>query len=101
MSITSTSGLEAGNGIRNRQVLALSIKSPPSRRRAGRLTWAVEAAAEWCFTSAAAAMEQCNSAEVYRQPDCRLVLGRPRHPMGSLSGDQDMVARTKIVLIFA
>jgi hypothetical protein len=41
------------------------------------------------------------SAEVYGQPDRRLVLGRPRHPMGPVTGDQDMVARTKIALTFA
>src|SRR5262249_41324107 len=40
-------------------------------------------------------------AEVYRQPDRWLVPGRPGHPMGAASWDQDMVAGTKIALAFA
>jgi hypothetical protein len=42
-----------------------------------------------------------NSAEVHGQPNRRFVLGRPRHPMGPVSGDQDMVARTQVSLAFA
>ena len=41
-----------------------------------------------------------NSGEVYGQPNSRLVC-RVRHPMGAVSGDQNMIAGTEIALTFA
>jgi hypothetical protein len=41
------------------------------------------------------------SEKVYRKPDGRFVLCGPRHPMGSLCANQDLIARPKMTLVFS
>lgn len=49
----------------------------------------------------AAVIPPLNLGEVYGQPDSRLALCCPRHPMGAVSCDQHVIARMKIAFTFA
>ena len=51
--------------------------------------------------SAIASVSEVGSAEVYGEPNSRLILCRPRHPVGALSGNQNVVAPTKVALTMA